>query len=452
MPDKWLEPAPGGMSRRRYGSCTWSFLQARLAADNGVAAQVNGGPMASFEYFVLRCVPRVDRQEFLNVGVVLYSQESRFLRAACRVVPERLTALGPDIDIDDINAHLETIAAICRGDESGGPGGRCWASASGSTGWPRRGQHRRPAGAGRTPDSPGIPPPSWTTCWTGSSASRQTPAMPDDRFLSDRFPRSSRYHPDWVLGSAGGGANSLWLTEWLSEAMDLSPGCGCWTSGAGGRPRRYSCTVSSACRSGRPTCGSARPRTSSASPTPGPTGVFPLHADARSLPFAGEFFDAIVCIDSFPYFGTDDLYLNYLAHFVKPGGQIGIAGAGLVKELDGRGPRAPAGVLDAGLLVPALGRLVGGTTGARPGSWSIETADTMPEGLGGVARLAPDRLSREPAGDPDSRGGRRALPGLRAGASGGATGRRSWRSTAGRTPCGVTAEDYSPSPLLREED
>jgi hypothetical protein len=39
--------------------------------------------------------------------------------------------------------------------------------------------------------------------------------MPDDRFLSDRFPRSSRYHPDWVLGSAGGGANSLWLTEWL---------------------------------------------------------------------------------------------------------------------------------------------------------------------------------------------------------------------------------------------
>ena len=82
---------------------------------------MNGEPMASFEYFVLRCVPRVDRQEFLNVGAVLYSQESRFLQAAFRVVPERLTALGPDIDIDDINAHLETIAAICRGDDSGGP-------------------------------------------------------------------------------------------------------------------------------------------------------------------------------------------------------------------------------------------------------------------------------------------------------------------------------------------
>src|ERR1051325_9678244 len=57
-------------------------------------------------------------------------------------------------------------------------------------------------------------------------------------------------------------------------------------------------------------------------------GVFPLHADARSLPFAGEFFDAIVCVDAFPYFGTDDLYLNCLGHFVKAGGQIGIAGSG----------------------------------------------------------------------------------------------------------------------------
>ena len=40
-------------------------------------------------------------------------------------------------------------------------------------------------------------------------------------------------------------------------------------------------------------------------------------------------------IDSFFYYGTDDLYLNYLARFVKPGGQIGIAGAGLMQEIDG---------------------------------------------------------------------------------------------------------------------
>ena len=61
--------------------------------------------------------------------------------------------------------------------------------------------------------------------------------------------------------------------------------------------------------------------------------VFAVHADARSLPFGDEFFDVIVSIDSFPYYGTDDLYLNYLARFVKPGGIIGIAGAGLVQEI-----------------------------------------------------------------------------------------------------------------------
>jgi hypothetical protein len=63
-------------------------------------------------------------------------------------------------------------------------------------------------------------------------------------------------------------------------------------------------------------------------------GVFPLHADARALPFAPEFFDAIVCLDSFPYYGTDDLYLNYLAQFVKLDGQLAVAGAGLMREID----------------------------------------------------------------------------------------------------------------------
>jgi cyclopropane fatty-acyl-phospholipid synthase-like methyltransferase len=64
-------------------------------------------------------------------------------------------------------------------------------------------------------------------------------------------------------------------------------------------------------------------------------GVFPIHVDARSLPFAAEFFDAILSIDSFYYYGTDDLYLNYLVRFVNPRGAVGIAGAGLVQEMEG---------------------------------------------------------------------------------------------------------------------
>ena len=41
---------------------------------------------------------------------------------------------------------------------------------------------------------------------------------------NDRFPRANQYHPDWIAAAASGGAPSLWLTEWLTEAMDLQAG------------------------------------------------------------------------------------------------------------------------------------------------------------------------------------------------------------------------------------
>ena len=46
----------------------------------------------------------------------------------------------------------------------------------------------------------------------------------DKRFISTRFPRSSQYNPEWILASVSGGANSLWLTEWLANALNLQPG------------------------------------------------------------------------------------------------------------------------------------------------------------------------------------------------------------------------------------
>lgn len=42
--------------------------------------------------------------------------------------------------------------------------------------------------------------------------------------ISERFPRSSAYHPEWIRASASGGANPLWLTEWLAAKLDLRPG------------------------------------------------------------------------------------------------------------------------------------------------------------------------------------------------------------------------------------
>jgi SAM-dependent methyltransferase len=63
-----------------------------------------------------------------------------------------------------------------------------------------------------------------------------------------------------------------------------------------------------------------------------------IRADARALPFADEFFDAVVSVDSFIYYGTDDLYLNTMARFVTPGGQVGVAQVGLAQEFDGEVP------------------------------------------------------------------------------------------------------------------
>src|SRR5216684_4236826 len=158
----------------------------------------------------------------------------------------------------------------------------------------------------------------------------------DKRLVSERFPRSSKYHPEWVIASASGGANALWLTEWLASALDLRPamrvldlGCGRASSSIFLR-REFGVHVWAADLWFSASENIQRIRDAGVE-----DGVFPIHADARSLPFAEEFFDAIVSIDSFIYYGTDDLYLNYLARFVKPGCRVGIAGAGLVQEIGG---------------------------------------------------------------------------------------------------------------------
>src|SRR5687767_5149774 len=161
----------------------------------------------------------------------------------------------------------------------------------------------------------------------------------DNRLLSDRFPRASGYHPEWVLAGAGSAANALWLTEWLAEAMDLRPGMRVLDLGCGRAMssiflrREFGVQVWATDLWFSASENLQRIRDAGVE-----DGVFPIHAEARALPFATEFFDAVVSIDSFVYYGTDDLYLGYLARYVKPGGPIGIAGAGLMQEIDGAVP------------------------------------------------------------------------------------------------------------------
>ena len=73
-----------------------------------------------YQYVVLRCVPRVEREEFLNVGVVLYSQGADFLEAAYRVDEDRLRVFAPQVSVEDVDQALETICQVCRGVTGGG--------------------------------------------------------------------------------------------------------------------------------------------------------------------------------------------------------------------------------------------------------------------------------------------------------------------------------------------
>jgi hypothetical protein len=73
-----------------------------------------------YQYVVLRCVPRVEREEFLNVGLVLYSQAADFLEAAYRVDEARLRAFAPQVSTEDVDQALETICQVCRGVTGGG--------------------------------------------------------------------------------------------------------------------------------------------------------------------------------------------------------------------------------------------------------------------------------------------------------------------------------------------
>jgi hypothetical protein len=75
----------------------------------------------AFQYTVLRVVPHVERGERINVGVVLYSPERKFLGARVAVNRERLRAIAPELDLDALERHLRSLQAIADGDADGGP-------------------------------------------------------------------------------------------------------------------------------------------------------------------------------------------------------------------------------------------------------------------------------------------------------------------------------------------
>jgi cyclopropane fatty-acyl-phospholipid synthase-like methyltransferase len=154
------------------------------------------------------------------------------------------------------------------------------------------------------------------------------------QFLAvERFPRSTGYDAKWVIDNLMG-PNVLWLAEFLGEAMTLSTGMRVLDMGCGKAVSSIFLAREFGVQVWATDLWIAADENRRRIEEAGMADrVFPIHAEAHALPFAGGFFDAAVSLDAYHYFGTDDLYLGYYSRFVKPGGQIGIVVPGLTQEI-----------------------------------------------------------------------------------------------------------------------
>ncbi len=151
--------------------------------------------------------------------------------------------------------------------------------------------------------------------------------------MAPRFPRSAAYDEAWVTANRMG-PNVLWLAESLTQRMPLAAGERVLDLGCGKAissiflAREFGAEVWATDLWIKPTGNWERIREA------GLEGrVHPIHAEAHALPYAEGFFDAIVSLDAYQYFGTDDLYLQEVLRFLRPGGRIGVVCPAFRREL-----------------------------------------------------------------------------------------------------------------------
>lgn len=74
-----------------------------------------------YEYAVIRVLPRVEREEFLNVGIILFSKGAKFIKVLYTIDEEKLRLFADDLDVDQLRLNMESFEKIARGDQDGGP-------------------------------------------------------------------------------------------------------------------------------------------------------------------------------------------------------------------------------------------------------------------------------------------------------------------------------------------
>lgn len=154
-----------------------------------------------------------------------------------------------------------------------------------------------------------------------------------DHLTKDEFPRSNKYDAKWLV-DLDMGPHPLWLLEDLAADLDLRPGMRVLDLGSGlgatsvFLAKEYGVQVVAVDLWVDPTEASEVFRKEGVNDQ-----VLPMRVDAGALPFGRGSFDVIVSIDAWEYFGTGDHYPPYLATFLKPGGQLGVATPALTTEV-----------------------------------------------------------------------------------------------------------------------
>lgn len=152
-----------------------------------------------------------------------------------------------------------------------------------------------------------------------------------DLLIRPQFPRSNRYEPDWVLAN-NMGPHPLWLLEWLTNAIEMRPAMRVLDLGCGKAltsiflAREFDAQVYAVDLWTPPDDNWSRILEAGVEQR-----VTPLRSEAHALPFANGFFDLILSVDAYQYFGTDLIYLHYLSRFLRPGGELGIVMPGLLR-------------------------------------------------------------------------------------------------------------------------
>lgn len=73
-----------------------------------------------YEYAVIRVVPRVEREEFMNIGIILFSKKANYIKAKYIINEDKLKCFTTDLDIDSLRINLQSFDKICTGDQAGG--------------------------------------------------------------------------------------------------------------------------------------------------------------------------------------------------------------------------------------------------------------------------------------------------------------------------------------------